>query len=156
MLPAGIAADLLQPSLQRIFTSRLHDTRTAVRLRHGGCACDLAGRRLPDPVEDERSLRARYRRSGAPKDAVIGALERHRRRPPGPPVGPGHWAAAMAAFVVEHARNAGPALYHLDFAPEAEREPPGTDQVPGRLTAAQVRDAPGDWIPEGHPVIVHP
>jgi hypothetical protein len=156
MLPDGITADLLQPSLHRFFTSQLHGTRTGVQLRHGGCACDLAGRRHPEPLEDERNLRAHYRQIRAPREGVIRALEWHRRRPAGPPTGPGHWAAATAAFVAEHARNAGPALYYLDFTPEAERQPPWPEPPPRSVTAAQVREAPADWLLAGDPTIVQP
>jgi hypothetical protein len=156
MLPEGITADLLQPSLHRFFTGKLHGTRTGVQLRHGGCACDLTGRRHPDPLEDERNLRARYRRIGARRDGVIRALDWHRRRPAGPPVGPGHWAAATAAFVAEHARNAGPALYYLDFTAEAERQPRWEAPATRAVTAAQVRDTPADWLPDGDPIIVQP
>lgn len=156
MLPAGLTADLVPAADQRFFASQLHGARTAVQLRHGSCACDLAGQRHPEQAEDERRLRARYRRAATPRDVVIRALERHRDRPAGPPVGPAHWVEAMAAFVVEHARNAGPALYYLCFAAETGGHVPWGDRTVVRATAAEVRSGPTDWLREDQPVIVHP
>jgi hypothetical protein len=85
---------------------------------------------------------------------VVLALEAHRRAPPVPtPDGP--VAEAFAGFVAEHARNAGPALYLLDFSADPERQP----QWPGgavRLTAAEVRRQPESWLTEAAPVLVLP
>jgi hypothetical protein len=156
MLPAGLTADLVPAAEQRFFASQLHGIRTAVQLRHGGCACDLAGQRHPEKAEDERRLRARYRLESTPRDAVIRALERHRDRPVWPPVGPAHWVEAMAAFVVEHARNAGPALCYLCFAARPGGHLPWRDRTAVRTTAAEVRARPADWLREAQPVIVHP
>jgi hypothetical protein len=156
MLPEGLTADLVLAAEHRFFASHLHPTRTAVQLRRGGCACDLAGQRHPDREEDERGLRARYRREGTPRDTVIRALERHRNRPAGPPVGPVPWVDALAAFVVEHARNAGPALYYLSFSAGAGPHLPWKDRTVIRTTAAEVRDHPADWLGEGQPIIVQP
>jgi hypothetical protein len=147
MLPAGLTADLVPAAEQRFFASQLHPARTAVQLRHGGCACDLAGKRHPEMADDERSLRARYRREATPRDVVIRALERHRDRPPGPPVGPAHWVEAVAAFVVEH---------YLRFAAKAGGHVPWRGRTVARTTAAEVRGRPSDWLQEDQPVIVHP
>jgi hypothetical protein len=156
MLPEGISADLLHPSLQRFFLDQYHPARTAVALSHGGCACDLAGRRRPDIAEDERELRAKYRASGASRSLTISALEAHRRRPERPIVPPGHWSAAFAAFVAEHARNAGPALFYLDFTPEVERQPPWPAGATGTVTAHTVREHPASWLPDSQPIVVIP
>jgi hypothetical protein len=155
MLSEGIYADLLNPSLQRFFQDQLHRMKTAVLLRHGGCSCDLAGRRNPDTDADERALRTRYRAMRVPRLQVIEALERHRIRPRIPVTGPGHWAAELASFVGEHARNAGAALFYLDFTPENERMPEWAGAV-RELRAAEVLQHPGSWLPETTPVVVVP
>ena len=85
----------------------------------GACSGDLVRPRLADPVEDERELRARYQRAKLPRAEIIKELERHRRGPERRQVPPEGWAAAVAAFVVEHARNAGPTLYLLHFGPRS-------------------------------------
>lgn len=154
MLPEGVSADLLSPALQRFFLEHLPRARTAVRLRSGGCACDLAGRRLGSTEENERALRTRYRREGADRGQMIRALEAHRRRPvlqlleiP--------LTEVFAGFVAEHARNAGPALFLLDFSADPDRQP----AWPGgavRLPAAAVRRAPDSWLSEDVPVLVLP
>ncbi|HEX9894778.1 MAG TPA: hypothetical protein VGA78_12690 [Gemmatimonadales bacterium] len=156
MLPEDVTADLLNPSLQRFFLDHLHRAKTAVLLRHGGCSCDLAGRRNPDGAEDERSLRTRYRQDRVPRAQVIEAMERHRTRPRGPEVPAGHWSGALAGLVAEHARNAGSALYYLDFTPELERMPPWPPSGPERVGTARVLAHPGSWLPEGAPVVVLP
>jgi hypothetical protein len=156
MLPDGISADLVHPSLQRFLLDRHHQARTGVILRHGGCACDLAGRRGPEPGEDERSLRAKYRRIGASRTGMADALEIHRRRPSRPVVRPGHWPAALAQFVAEHARNGGPAVYYLDFTTEAERQPQWSAAPPSVVSAAQVREQPVSWLADETPTLVVP
>lgn len=156
MLPEGISADLVHPALQRFLLDRHHPARTGVILRHGACACDLAGRREPEQGGDERSLRARYRRIGVSRAAMAGALEVHRRRPARPVVEPGHWSAALARFVAEHARNGGPALYYLDFTTEAERQPQWPAAAPKVVSAAQVREQPTTWLADETPTVVVP
>ena len=106
MLPPGLTA---QPAdrahHQRL--RRLHpDARTVVRLLVGACSCDLVRPRHADPLEDERHHRARHREARGTRDALLATLERHRRgaHVPAPP---GGWPRALAAFVAEHARNAG-------------------------------------------------
>ena len=154
MLPEGITADLLAPALQRFFLNQLPRARTAVTLRHGGCACDLVGRRLADREEDERVLRTRYRRQSVNRSDVVRVLEEHRKAGPMVSLG-GNVAEAFAGFVAEHARNAGPALFLLDFSADPGREPAwpgGTRQLP----AAAVRRAPAAWLQEDDPVVVVP
>jgi len=153
MLPEGLSADLVSPALQRHLLDRIPRARTVVTLRHGGCACDLTGRRTGDG-DDERDLRTRYRRLGLDRTLVIRALEEHRRAGPLTRLGIDP-AEAFAGFVAEHARNAGPSLYLLDFASDPEQLPQwpgGAGQVP----AAAVRRAPRAWLEENTPVIVVP
>jgi hypothetical protein len=152
MLPEGVAADLVSPAIQRQWSERFPTARVVVTLRQGQCACGLAGQRHEDNAEEERRLRARYRKAGVGRLGVISALERHRRAPPhhrstGAPL-------LLAGFVAEHARNAGPSLYFLDFSAESERMPPWPDSVPSSITAAQVRAQPESWLPEQTPVLV--
>ena len=152
MLPEGVAADLVSPAIQRQWSDHFPSARVVVTLRQGRCACGLAGQRHEDNEEDERRLRARYRKAGVDRQRVITALERHRRAPPqhGSPGA----ALLLAGFVAEHARNAGPSLYFLDFSAESERMPPWPDSVPISITATQVRAEPGSWLPEQTPVLV--
>lgn len=154
MLPEGITADLLPPALQRFFLNLLPRARTAVTLRHGGCACDLIGRRLPDRENDERALRTRYRQQGVDRSDVVRVLEAHRKRGPLADLGV-DVAEAFTGFVAEHARNAGPALFLTDFSGNPDREP----DWPGgavHLPAAAVRRDPASWLREDQPVVVVP
>jgi hypothetical protein len=105
--------------------------------------------------EFERRLRERYRRAGVGRTQVITALERHRRAPQHRPE-LDRSVASLASLVAEHARNAGPSLYFLDFSPEQERMPPWPDSRPETVTAAQVRANPDTWLPEQKPVLVTP
>ena len=156
MLPEGVTAELLNPSLQRFYQNQLPRIKTAVLLLRGACSCDLAGRRHPDQSEDERALRTRYRQEGVSRNAVISALERHRVRPRWPAVPPGYWADALARFVAEHARNAGAALYSLEFTPEVERLPAWPEPEPRKVRSADVVNHPGSWLAERTPLLVTP
>lgn len=156
MLPEGVTAELLNPSLQRFYQDQSPRFKTAVLLLRGACSCDLAGRRHPDQNEDERALRTRYRREGVPRNAVITALERHRVRPRWPAVSPEHWSAALAGFVAEHARNAGAALYALEFTPEMERIPAWSAPEPRKVRSSEVVNHPAAWLAEGTPLLVTP
>ena len=152
MLPEGVVADLVSPAIQRQWSEHFPPARVVVTLRQGKCACGLAGQRHEDNAEEERRLRERYRKAGVDRMRVISALERHRRAPPR------HKStgavALLASFVAEHARNAGPSLYFLDFSAESERMPPWPDSSPSSITAAQVRARPDSWLPEQTPVLV--
>jgi hypothetical protein len=153
MLPAGLTADLTPPG-PRALLQQLHPpARTIAQLLVGACSCDLVRPRLADSMEDERELRARYQRAKLPRADIIQELERHRRRPARrqePP--PNGWAAALAAFAVEHARNAGPTLYLLHFGPR-NIEPAAPATAPAIRTVSDVRQS-RTWLPEGHPVVV--
>ena len=155
MLPESIVADLVSPAVQRQWADHFPSARVVVTLRHGRCACGLAGQRHQDIKEEERRLRERYRRAGVSRDQVIAALERHRRAPKRQP-DLERSSRELAALVAEHARNAGPSLYFLDFSVESERMPPWPDTAPDSVTAAQVRANPGSWLPELTPVLVTP
>jgi hypothetical protein len=153
MLAPGLAAELLPPDEQRALL-RLHpDAQTAIRILHGACSCDLVRQRLPVTSADEAHLRARYKSLGLPRDTMIEALENHRRMSTGR-----HrqleWPAAFSSFVVEHARNAGPSLYYLDFTPHVRLTVDAAASVPVQITTSAVRENPGAWLPEKQPVMV--
>jgi hypothetical protein len=149
MLPPGLVAHLADRT-DLLLLRALHPTaQTAVRLVVGDCACDLVRPRQADRREDEREHRERWRRAGGSWESFIAGIERHRRgRAVAPPAG--GWARALAAFVAEHARNAGETLYLLRYAGAAG--PP--DQPLRRLSARDVLARPGGWLEEQVPVIV--
>jgi hypothetical protein len=150
MVPPGAVADLGSFAEQQTLR-RIHpEAQTVARLLIGRCSCDFIRARLPDAREDERHLRERYRQLEVPRSVVIEALERHRRgagvRPP-----IGGWPAALGRFVAEHARNAGPTLYHLSFSPQASLAPPGN---PRSVSVADVLSTPEGWLREEAPALV--
>ena len=150
MLPAGIAADVAARGVTwRVSARWLPSAVTAARLRVGPCSCDLVRPRQPDRRDDERDLRQRYARLGLSRDADhprARSPPRRRRDRPQPARG---WRAALAGFVAEHARNAGPTLYHLVF------RPGGDDTAEARVMVkvAQVLAAE-EWLREGPPLLV--
>ncbi len=150
MLPVGIAADALPTAELARLRSMLPSAQTVAHLRVGPCSCDLVRPRHVDSREDERHLRSRYSNLGLTRDRIIRELEGHRRdaAPAEPPAG---WPVALVQLVAEHARNAGPTLYHLVFQPGAGD--PGDAQALTR-TVAEVRADPGGWLAEGRPVLV--
>ena len=154
MLPPGLMADLA-PSSYRSALLLLHpQAKTAAQLLVGACSCDLVRPRVIDPIEDERELRARYQRQKLSRLEMIKKLERHRRGSLPRPRPSSGWAEALAGFVVEHARNAGPTLYLLQFEPtesEARQKPAAT---PTTCAPNEVRLYPSRWLAEGKPVIV--
>lgn len=152
MLPAGITADSLPSTELAAFRTLLPSARTAADLRVGACACDLIRQRLPQTREDERHLRARYKALGLPRDRIVRELERHRRAVPPSHEPPGGWRAALAAFIGEHARNAGPTLFLLVFDPAPRRADP--DGALPRRSVAEIRAAPESWLEEGRPTLV--
>jgi hypothetical protein len=149
MLPPGIAADALSPAELASWRGVLPGAQTAAHLRVGPCSCDLVHPRQDNPREDERHLRSRYARLGLTRDRIIRELEHHRRTPlMAPP--PGGWRVALAEFVAEHARNAGPTVYHLTFHPGGRE----TAYAPRTCYVAEVRDDPDGWLQEGQRTIV--
>jgi hypothetical protein len=152
MLPAGITAHLAPRGERDALLSILPDARTVAHLLVGACSCDLIVPRHQDLHEDERHLRAGYRKLSLPRDRVIRALERHRRpRPRQPAAG---WQVALAAFVAEHARNAGPTLYHLNFQAEPGNENHQLGDETVTRSVAQVKARPQEWIRTGEVVMV--
>ena len=161
MLPAGLSADPLPSSALAGFRALLPKALTAARLRVGACSCDLVRPRLPDSRVDERYLRSRYRSFGLPRDRIIRELERHRRHGAAvePPAG---WRTALAEFVAEHARNAGPTVFRLSFHPSADDAGDGWEPAsPGEgaahpltRTVADIRAGPERWLEEGPPIMV--
>jgi hypothetical protein len=154
MLPAGLTADLA-PAAHRAALQRIHPSaRTVALLLVGACSCDLVRSRLDNPIDDERELRARYQSRKLPRSEIIRELERHRRGPfPRPRPAEG-WANALAGFVIEHARNAGPTVYLLDFGPHPPRTTQELPAQPLRRSVAQVRTGDAPWLVEGKPVLV--
>jgi hypothetical protein len=152
MLPPGITADPLPSSVLASFRTLLPAAQTAAHLRVGACSCDLVHPRLPEPLEDERPLRARYKALGLPRERIVRELERHRRSAPGIREPAGGWRAALAAFVAEHARNAGPTLFRLTFPPAADDA--SADRAPVPRTVAEIRAQPEGWLEEGRSILV--
>jgi hypothetical protein len=152
MLPAGITADPLPSTQVAAFRRLLPPAQTAAHLRVGACSCDLVRPRLQDTRDDERHLRARYKALGLSRDRIVRELERHRRAPPGIPEPEQGWRAALAAFVAEHARNAGPTLFRLTFHPGPDD--PARDSAPVRRTVSEIRAHPEQWLEEGRSTLV--
>ncbi len=150
MLPAGLAADVLPATEGAPLRALLPHAQTVARLTVGPCSCDLVRPRQADTRDDERDLRRRYSRLGLPRERTIRELERHRRGPVPPP--PAGWRTALAAFVAEHARNAGPTIYHLVFLPRG-RDEPGEAEL-ARRTVAEVLADPEGWLDEGRPLLI--
>ncbi|MEZ4412931.1 MAG: hypothetical protein R2910_08115 [Gemmatimonadales bacterium] len=152
MLPQGLTADLLPPTEQGELRALHPDAQTIARVLRGGCSCDLVRERKVPASEDEARLRVRYRELGYSRPQVVKALEVHRRalglraRPAG------HWPKAFTEFVAEHARNAGPTLYYLQFGHEGlQRVAAGP---PRAILTDDVRAFPGVWLPEDAPIMV--
>jgi hypothetical protein len=152
MLPAGITADPLPSTQVAGFRRLLPPVQTVAHLRVGACSCDLVRPRLQDTRDDERHLRARYKALGLARDRIVRELERHRRTAPGIPEPEEGWRAALAAFVAEHARNAGPTVFRLTFHPG--HDDPASDHDPVRCTVSEIRARPEQWLEEGRSILV--
>ena len=152
MLPTGLTADLLPPAEHAVLRPLLPDVQTVARVLHGGCSCDLVTQRHPVAREDEAPLRKRYRALGYSRERVIRALELHRRALERRAQPAGHWPRAFAGFVSEHARNAGPTLYYLHFSHDGLLGV--AEGATRQIGPAEVRAAPGAWLPEDVPVVV--
>ena len=152
MLPAGITADHLPSTELAGVRVLLPSAQTVAHLRVGACSCDLVRPRLADTRDDERHLRTRYKTLGLSRDRIVRELERHRRPSPRPPEPEGGWRAALAAFVAEHARNAGPTLFRLSFHPGAEDL--ATRSATVRRTVSEIRAQPDHWLAEGRSTLV--
>lgn len=150
MLPPGLTAQPLDSATAAVARRHLPGAQTVAALLVGACSCDLVRTRDPDTREDERHLRFRYGRLGLGRDEIIRRLERHRRRPPAPSAGP--WPPRLAAFVAEHARNAGTTLYALHFGDGPGPAP--SDPSPLTRTAGETGQRPGGWLEEDRPVLI--
>jgi hypothetical protein len=153
MLPAGLSAQPCDRREWSLLRELLPSSQGAMRLLVGSCSCDLVRPRHPDPLEDERHLRARYRAEGASRESVIRALERHRRGAAVAVPARG-WSEALSAFVAEHARNAGDSLYLLGFGSEGPVVPPVDPDKMVVRTVRDVRSGAGVWLVEGRPALV--
>jgi hypothetical protein len=118
---------------------------------HGGCSCDLVTARQAVASEDEARLRARYRALGYGRDRVIRALEVHRRGLERRECPAGYWPKSFADFVIEHARNAGPTLFYLQFGHDGLQRV--AEGQPRTIFTADV-GFPGVWLPEDAPIMV--
>ena len=150
MLPPGLAAQPVAPAAIAAARRLLPGAQTVAALLVGACSCDLVREREADSRTDERHLRARLGALRLPRTEVIRRLERHRRRPALPQAAP--WAPVLAAFVAEHARNAGATLYALGFGDEPPAVAPDVAPIP--RTVADVRARPAGWLDEDRPVLV--
>ncbi len=151
MLPTPLRADLANSQTSQVLKSIDPTAQSVVRILVGQCSCDLIRPRLAGQREDERHLRERYRRLKVPRSVTIGALERHRRGLLPLPTAQSA-QRAVAAFVAEHARNAGTSLYYLHFS--AEEEPLSQVSTARRTTVTQVAATPDSWLIEGSPIFV--
>ncbi len=155
MLPAGITADALAPDAGRALRRHFRPARTAARLLIGPCSCDLLLDRDRAGHQEEAELRRRYSALGLTRVATIRALDAHRVAASDEPVRTAaHWRRALAGFVAEHARNAGPSFYWLRFAKGDVAEPPPAPGPATSLSAADVVANPDGWLGEDRPVIV--
>jgi hypothetical protein len=108
--------------------------------------------RLSPPADDEARLRVRYRSLGYGRAQVIRGLDAHRRALRERVKPAGHWQRSIVEFVAEHARNAGPTLYYLQFGHEGLQ---GVSAGPPRvISTGDVRAFPGVWLPEDAPILV--
>ena len=154
MLPAGTTAELASYSDQQSLKSLHRGAQTVARILVGRCSCDLVRERLRDTREDERHLRQRYRALHLPRSQVIESLDRHRIRGWSAAASSHSAPEALASFVVEHARNAGPTLYLLHFGAES---PSGSIPLQGfnRVELGQVRQSPRGWLREAALTVVY-
>jgi hypothetical protein len=154
MLAPGLTAELLGAAEARTLLELHPDGQTAARILHGACSCDLVRYRQPVSREDEAHLRTRYRQLGLSRDDMIRALENHRRAHDKRQRPAGHWPQAVASFVVEHARNAGPTLYYLHFSHRGQLDVSPGLEPPMEISVSAVRENPTSWLPEERLVMV--
>lgn len=156
MLPAGMSAHALAPDDDRRLRRSFRPARTVVSILVGPCSCDLVLPRDPTGHTEEAALRARYAAARLARTAIIRAIDAHRAlADPDIIEQPEWWRRALAAFVAEHARNAGPTIYWLQFLPGGAGTPPPDPPATARtVTVADVLAAPGEWLAEGAPIRV--
>jgi hypothetical protein len=146
MLPAGITADLLPPADQQKLRELHPAARTGVRLLIGRCSCDLLISRDGEAREGERHLRNRFFAAGLDRRQVIAGLEAHRSGARPRSAAPSEWQAALAEFVAEHARNAGPTAYLLRFGADSLQAHEPAERA--TITTLDVRNHPAAWLVE--------
>lgn len=156
MLPAGMSAHALAPDDDRRLRRSFRPARTVVSMLVGPCSCDLVLPRDPIRHTEEAVLRARYATARLSRTEIIRAIDAHRAlADPDIIEPPDWWRRALAAFVAEHARNAGPTIYWLQFVPGgASTAPPDPPPAARTVTVGDVLAAPGEWLTEGAPIRV--
>jgi hypothetical protein len=155
MLPAGLTADGLPKAEQQALLDLHYDAQDAMRILHGGCSCDLIRDRQPNPKADEVVHRQRYRHMGYDRTRMIRYLENHRRSAQDQRPRPqGYWGEAFNAFVVEHARNAGPTLFYSHFSHDGLQHDPGLTAAMSQIQVRDVQGSVSDWLPEQTPTMV--
>jgi hypothetical protein len=155
MLPPGLTAQPAERPMHRQLQVLHPGAKTVARLLVGACSCDLVRPRQETSREDERHHRERHRKAGGRREPLLDALERHRRGA-AVPTPSGGWPRALASFVVEHARNAGPTLYLLRFVTDATTATEPLE-IPRRETrAALVGAQPHGWLEEDVALLVRP
>lgn len=143
MLPEGVTAHAAAAGEQRLLLEHLPRAQTIVELRRGACGCDFFVQRDPANRTDETVLRERGIRTGVPRARLAEVIAAHRR--PEKRAQPlAHWQQALADFVAEHARNAGPSVYHRSFTPGAR--PTRTPEEAETVTVSHVRAEPAEWL----------
>lgn len=147
MLPHGLRADPVARAEQQALLAIHPDAQNVVQIVHGACSCDLVRSRKAVTREDEAHLRSRYKELGLPRDQIIEALENHRRGLEQRQRPEGYWPSAIAAFAVEHARNAGGSLYFLGFSHRGALELPRSAEPVRTVTTAEVTGNPA-WLAE--------
>ncbi len=152
MLPQGLAADFLPPADARRIRTITPGSQTTARLLVGACSCDLFLQRDPEHRREESVLRQRYRTMHLDRTTTIHALDRHRRGEH-PPRDVEAWQTALAAFVSEHARNAGDTGFYREFSPRS-LEGRGLGLAPVQVTVRTVIREPGSWLEEERPALV--
>lgn len=151
MLPPALTADFLPPAASNALRALLPAAQTTARLLVGACSCDLYLYRDALHHREEALLRQRYRALQLNRTTIIQAIDRHRRGEH-PARDPEAWQGLLAAFVIEHARNAGDTLYYREFSPGG-LDGAGLARQPVNVTVATVRSDPA-WLNEGVATVV--
>jgi len=151
MLPMGLTAHLASYPDQQTLKTVHPAAQTVALVLAGQCSCDLVRPRMSKSIDDERHLRERYRSLHTPRPKIIAALDRHRWRDPAVRRR-ATWPAELSKFVAEHARNAGPTLYYLDFCPDPVA--PSIITTAHRVSASAATVMDGRWLGEATPTLI--
>ena len=154
MLAQGITADFLPPADAALLRPHFSTAATFARLRVGPCSCAFFLPVAEHPRAAESELRRTWSRLGLTRAGIISALEFHRRGTSahGRPLA--HWRQALAGFVAEHARNAGPTLYHRHVTTTGLAGRPPADHGPVILPVARVLADAAGWLEEDRLTVV--